>query len=803
MLKNYFKIAWRNLLKSKVYSFINVFGLTIGLGCSLLILMYVFDELTFDAFHQHADKIYRVVETQTTQEGKESKVAAVPAQLAVKSKSDLPGIIETARISTPGRANVSTSENTNTFYEDFWVASPGFLRMFDFRLIDGDRKTALSEPHSVIVTEETAKKLFGTTQVLGKSINVDRDSVPCRITGVLENFPANSHITFNLCFSEPSMGDRRFQQYLQTDWTSNFFATYVLLERNVDVNKTAQSLTRLVRDYQGTGITYKRDFSLQPLKKIHFGSAGIENGIGAPGNITYVYVFSIIAFFILFIACINYMNLTTARFANRAKEIAIRKVAGASRKNLSSQFFAEAFVVTLIALFFALILIKAVLPSFNEFTNKQLTIGKGTDYRMWLGIVLMVFFAGTISGIYPAVFQSSFKPLALLKNKIKAGKASFSMRQVLVVSQFALSIIMIIATIVVFLQLKYVNKKDLGFNRDNLVVVDINSGQVRRSAETIKAEFGKLSQVSTVSTSSRVPGEWKELPRVKVKNENIAARAGNEMYFFGADDEFLETYQIKLISGRNFLKGSSVDSGSVIVNETAAKELGIVQALGQTVEFTQIPGLNLAVIGIVKDFNFQSLRTKVAPVVIGFQKNPIQNIDYFTARISGSQVSETIAKMEEVIHSIDPNHLFEYHFLDKQWELFYREDKIRETIFMIAALLTIAIACLGLFGLATYAAEQRIKEIGIRKVLGASVTSIISLLSKDFLKLVVVAAVLAFPVAWWAMHSWLQEFAFHIDIGWWIFFVAGSLAILIALITISFQAIRAATANPVKSLRSE
>ena len=275
------------------------------------------------------------------------------------------------------------------------------------------------------------------------------------------------------------------------------------------------------------------------------------------------------------------------------------------------------------------------------------------------------------------------------------------------------------------------------------------------------------------------------------------------MYFFGADDEFLETYQIKLISGRNFLKGSSVDSGSVIVNETAAKELGIVQALGQTVEFTQIPGLNLAVIGIVKDFNFQSLRTKVAPVVIGFQKNPIQNIDYFTARISGSQVSETVAKMEEVIHSIDPNHLFEYHFLDKQWELFYREDKIRETIFMIAALLTIAIACLGLFGLATYAAEQRIKEIGIRKVLGASVTSIISLLSKDFLKLVVVAAVLAFPVAWWAMHSWLQEFAFHIDIGWWIFFVAGSLAILIALITISFQAIRAATANPVKSLRSE
>jgi len=504
------------------------------------------------------------------------------------------------------------------------------------------------------------------------------------------------------------------------------------------------------------------------------------------------------------------MNLTTAKFVNRSKEIAIRKVAGASRKDLTKQFLSEAFLITAIALTIALILTKVLLPWFNEFTQKQLMLG--TDYRIWLGIVLVVITTSLCSGIYPALFQSGLKPLLLLKNKIHIGKGNISLRRSLVVFQFTLSIIMIIATIVVYMQMKYINAKDMGFKKDQLVVVDINSGKVRRSAETIKNEFAKLTQVKDVSVSSRVPGEWKILPKVKVKNDNTSASPGKDMYFLGVDDQFLKTYQVTLLKGRNFLQGTT-DSSAVMINETAAKALGITEPSEQIIS---IPAVNfdgnfspldkpfyVRVVGIVKDFNFQSLHEPLAPMVLAFQSNPIHSIDYFTARLSVGDISSTLKQMDAVLHSIDQNHLFEYHFLDKQWALFYRQDKIRETIFFTIAMLAIAIACLGLFGLVTYAAEQRIKEIGIRKVLGASVKSIVAMLSKDFIKLIMIAAVIAFPVAWFAMNKWLQDFAYRIDMSWWMFALAAMVALVIALLTIGFQAIKAAFANPVKSLRTE
>lgn len=790
-------------MKNKTFSLINILGLTIGLTSFLLIALYVFDELTFDRFHKSADNIYRIIETQTTPEGKETKLAGVPFQLSEKVKSDLPEVRNMARIAPVGRANISTLENNNVFYEDFWIANPGLLTTFDFVLLKGDRRSALSAPHSVIVTEETAEKLFGTTDVMGKAIKADRDSVPCTITGIVKNFPVNSHISFNLCFSEASMADRGFQQFISGDWNSSFFPAYILVNNKINLRETGAKITAFVKANQKDKITGTRNFSLQPLRDIHFYSNDIEGGLGRKGNVTYIYVFSIVAFFVLLIACINYMNLTTARFTNRAKEIAVRKVAGASRKNLTWQFFSEAFLVTFIALILALILVKFLLPAFNSFTEKQLSLGRETDYRIWLGMSVILVFVGLLSGIYPAIFQSGFKPLQLLKSRINTGKGSLNMRQSLVVFQFALSIVMIVATVVVYLQMKYVNTKDLGFNKEQLLVMDINSGKIRRAAETIKTEFAKLSQVKGVSVSTRVPGEWKDIPKTKVKNAHIAATEGTDMYFFGADDQFLATYQIQLVKGRNFIQGSVADSNAILINETAAKGLGIVEPLEQTVNFPEITGLHPRIIGIVKDFHFQSLREPVAPVVLGFQKNPIQNIDYFTARLTPGNSTETLKQMEGIIHRLDQDHLFEYHFLDKQWDLFYREDKLRQSVFLMVAMLTIIIACLGLFGLATYAAQQRIKEIGIRKVLGASVSSIVTMLSKDFLKLVFIAAIVAFPVAWWAMHLWLQDFSFHIDISWWIFLIAGGLAVLIALFTISFQAIKAAISNPVKTLRTE
>jgi putative ABC transport system permease protein len=809
MFKTHLKTAWRHIRRNKIFSFINVVGLTIGLTSFLLIALYIFDEVTFDRFHKNANNIYRLVEHRITPEGKETKLAGAGYQVSAGSQANLPEVKNAVRLVALGRVNISASQSAHVFYEDFWISNPGFLQIFDFQMLQGNRQAALDAPHSAVVTEETARKLFGTTNVLGKSIKVDREPTPFRITGVLQNFPVNSQFSFNLLFSETTFKDSGFN----TDWDSNNFYTYLLLDNKANPHTVAAKINQMVAVNRKPDNQDQRNIILQPLKEVHFNSGGIEGTLGKTGSLTYIYVFLIIALFVLLLACINYMNLTTALFAKRAKEIGVRKMIGASRQTLAGQFMAEAFLTTFISLLLALALVKLLLPYFNLFTEKQLSLGLETDYRIWLGLAFIMLVVGGLSGIYPALFQSRLNPLVLFKNKIPVGKESISLRQFLVVMQFSVSISMMVATLVVYRQIKYVSTKDMGFTKSQLLVVDINSGNVRQGAETIKSEFAKIPQVKGVTVSSRVPGEWKNLPKVKVTQSGTAATAGHEMFFLGVDDQFLLTYEIELVKGRNFRPGSPADSSAVLINQTAARELGITEPSEQVI---QIPAANFGgtyspmdkpfrvrVVGIVKDFNFQSLREPLAPMVLAFQKNPIHNIDYFTARISPANVSETIKQMEAVLHNIDQDHLFEYHFLDSQWDLFYREDKIRETIFLMGAALAIIIGCLGLFGLATFAAEQRTKEIGIRKVLGASIQSVVIMLSKDFLKLVLIAALIAFPVAWYAMHQWLQDFAYRINLSWEIFALAGGLGVLIALFTISFQAIRAAVANPVKSLRSE
>jgi len=812
MLKNHIKTAWRHIRRNKVFSFINVVGLTIGLTSFLLIALYIFDEVTFDRFHQHADNIYRLVEHRVTPAGQKTQIAGAGYQVSAAAQANLPEVKNVVRLVDLGRANISTPKNTNIFYESLWITNPGFLQTFDFELLQGNRQTALAAPHTVVVTEETARKLYGTTEVLGKSIKVDRDSVPFQITGVLKNFPVNSQFSFKLLFSEASITyvtDINFN----TDWDSNNFSTYFLLNGQANPLEVTAKINQLVAANRPPDTQDQRSLYLQPLKEVHFNSEGIEGNLGKTGSRIYIYVFSIIALFVLLLACINYMNLTTALFSKRAKEIGVRKVIGASRKTLTNQFMSEAFLTTLISLVFALILVKLLLPYFNAFTEKELSLGLTTDYRIWLGMTIIMLLVGALSGIYPALFQSRLNPLVLFKNKIPVGGGSISLRQFLVVLQFSVSIIMIVATLVVYRQIKYVNTRDMGFTKSQLLVIDINSYQVRRKAETIKNEFAGIPQVKEVTLSSRVPGEWKGIPKVKVNNSNSPVASEHEMFFLGVDAQFLPTYEIELIKGRNFRTGSLADSSAVLLNETAARELGITEPAEQVI---QIPAANFGgnfdalnqpfrvrVVGIVKDFNFQSLREPLAPMMLAYQNNPVQNIDYFTARVSPANVSATIKQMEAVLHNIDQNHLFEYHFLDSQWNLFYREDKIRETIFLMGAALSIIIGCLGLFGLVTFAAEQRTKEIGIHKILGASVQSVVIMLSKDFLKLVLIAAVIAFPIAWYGMHQWLQDFEYRTDISWWVFALAGAAALFIALITISFQAIKAALANPIKSLRSE
>jgi putative ABC transport system permease protein len=812
MIKHYFKIVFRNLWRNKTYSFINIFGLTLGLICFLLIALYVFDELTYDSFHENANNTYRVVETNVSSEGKESKVAAVGYKIAEQSPVSIPEVKKAARFSIFGRTNVSDPAAINTFYETFSIANPEFLDVFDFKLIEGNRATALTAPRSVILTEDLAKKIFGVSSVVGRTLKTDVDSLPYTVTGIFQNFPTNSHITFNLLFSESSINSQRYKDFIASDWSSNSYTTYLMLDKNADVEKATQKLTQLVAANQTGNNNVKRSLSLQPLTAIHFHSAGIE-GTSAErkGNLSYIYVFSIVALFVLLIACINYMNLTTARFANRGKEIAVRKVTGALRSNLVGQFLSEALLMAIIALVLSLGATKLLLPAFNRFTQKQLDLGSATDPRIWFGIIATVLVVGLFAGAYPALFQSRLKPLLLLKNKIQQSKSQLSLRKGLVVFQFFLSIIMIVCTIVVFMQMKYVDTADMGFNKEQLLVIDINSGAVRRGAETIKTEYAKIPAVKSVSVTSRVPGEWKIIPKVKAKMQGSNG-AENDMFLIAADDQFLKTFEVSLINGRNF-STSPADSSAIMLNETAAKMLGIKEPSEQLIEIPSVDFngsvSNLGqpfiarVVGITKDFNFRSLREKVAPLVLAYRNNPVHNIDYFTVRLNTSNVDQTLKQLEGILHKVDANHLFEYNFLDKQWDNFYRDDQKRQIIFLVIAALTILIACLGLFGLATYAAEQRIREIGIRKVLGASVSGIVAMLSKDFIKLVLIASVLAIPVAWWMMNSWLSDFAYRTKIYWWVFVLAGALALFVALFTVGLKALKAAIANPVKSLRTE
>jgi putative ABC transport system permease protein len=819
MFKNYFKTAIRSLFKNKLYTALNVAGLTFGITCFLLISLYLFDEITFDSYHNNADRIYRVVENRKTN-NEEVSTAAASFMLAEQAKKTIPEIENTARYSRTGRANLQNPENKKTFYQIITFANSGFMELFDFKAVAGDPKTALKEPNSIVITEDLSRQLFNSTDVVGKLVKWNYLDAPMMITAVIQNHPRNSSFDFASVFSESTLfSDTGFANSAFKDWTSTDQAVFAMLKHKSDAAAVSKKMTGLVKENAtlepGTSVS----FSLQPLKDIHLHSAGIvDNSRNSTiesnnnGSVLYLKIFGLVGLFVLCIACINYMNLTTAKASNRKKEIGIRKTSGAHRGQLIRQFMLESILISLISFILAIAAVNLLLPAFNQFTNKELTLALHTDYRIWLFAFLAALIAGILSGSYPAFVLSGFNPVQLVKGGRTQSKSGLSLREGLVIFQFTVSVVMIIATLVLFLQVRYINSKDLGFNKDMLVVVDVNSGKVRNGASVITAEFSKIPQVRSVSTSSRVPGEWKTIPTIKLRSEGNT-EDHNESYFIGVDEHFANTFEVKLLKGRNFTGIN--DTSSVILNESAAKILNIAEPSGQMVEVPMLAfGGNYGnlrgnrifrarVIGIVKDFNFQSLREKVAPLVMGYQINPVHGIDYFTCKIDGRDATATLDKMKEVLAKIDITHLFEYHFLDNQLALFYQEDMRRQKILIWSALAAIFIACMGLFGLATYASEQRIKEIGVRKVLGASVTSIATLLSKDFIKLVIISIIVASPIAYLLMSKWLQEFAYHIEIRWWMFLLVGSIAIVLALATVSFQAIRAAVVNPVKSLRTE
>lgn len=821
MIGNYFKTGWRNLWRSKLHSTLNITGLTLGIVCFLLIGLYVFDELTFDQQHVHAERIYRVIEHKDVK-GEATTIAAAGYKLAQESRNAIPEVENTTRMQRVGRANLVDPENPVSFQENVTIADEHFLEIFDFPLIRGDRRTALKEPNSIIINEDLAIRIFNRTDVLGKDLQFSHlPKTLLKITGILKNHPPNSSFSFNSVMSESTFYTAEFfQQTMASDWASTGFSVYALLKPHSNPEAVSKKMTRLVLSNFSPPEGTKLSYSLQSLKDLHLKSADIVDGARnsnveaiSQGNPLYISIFSFTAVFVLLISGINYTNLTTARASGRVKEIGVRKAIGAMRSNLVGQFLFESLLTTAIAFILAIVIVNLLLPAFNHFANKALSFGITADYRFLMLAFGAVMGIGLLSGSYAALLLSRLKPVSLLKGLKLQINGDLSVRKVLVVFQFTISIIMITGTTVLLLQVRYLNNTDLGFNKDLMVVIDVNTGAARKNFEVIKDEMSKVPAVKSVSVTSRVPGEWKTIPTVKVKNEGSTDDHA-VAYLIGADQDFMKTFEVALLQGRNF--NSLSDSASIIINETAARILNVTEPSGQMVEipamsrggaFVPIDPENIPfkprVIGIVKDFHFQSLHDKIQPLILAYNQNPIHPIDYYSVRIVPTDIQGTLDKLKAVMVRSDEDDPFEYHFLDEQLALFYTEDERRQTLLGWTATATIFIACLGLFGLATYTIEQRVKEIGIRKVLGATVMGVVSLLSRDFIKLVLIANVIAIPIAWWGCNRWLQEYAYHIEPGWWIFIVVGISATLIAFVTVSYQAIRSAIANPVKSLRSE
>jgi putative ABC transport system permease protein len=810
MFKNYLKVALRNLWKNKAFSAINIAGLSAGLAVCLLIVLYVKDELSYDKYIAQSENIYRV-DADIFFNGTQFTSAVSPAPLVPMLKKDYPQIVQYVRLRN-FRDILVKKDNQNIQNHNAVFADSTFFRVFSIPMIAGNRLTALNEPNSIVIDETTAKKYFNSTDVVGKTLYVD-NSVNCKITGVIRDFPPQSH--FHFSFIRP-MHDTYHND--QNDWLSNNYASYVLVKPGVSQASLQEKVDATINNYLASQLeqvlhTSANDMKkggnhffywVMPLTDIHLHS-NKSYEFEANGNVAYVYIFSVIAIFILLIACVNFMNLSTARSSNRAKEVGVRKVAGSLRSNLITQFLTESVLVSFFSLLLAIGIAALLLPLFNQLAGKQMSVV--TFFSSWLLPVLigLIIVVGCIAGSYPAFYLSSFQPVQVLKGTIAKGFRSSWLRSGLVVFQFFISITLIIGTIVIYNQLNYIRNREIGYNRDQVLVIN-NTYVLDKKIKTFRQEMLNISGVQSAAVAGSLPTETGHNQNGWFKDPTLDAKQVIIMTDFYVDQNYIPTLGMRMTAGRNFSPDFLTDSSAVIINETAASLLGFKNPLNETLyrpndyasdgSFKAKP---FHIIGIVKDFNFSSMHVKVGPLIIELG----ENYGRIAMRINTKNIPALISQVEKKWNGMAPGQPFSYTFLDADFNKIYNAEQRTGKLFITFAVFAIFIACLGLFGLVTYAAEQRIKEIGIRKVLGANVGEIVTMISKDFVKLVLIAFVFAFPVAWWAMNKWLQDFAYRVNISWWIFVVAGIITLLIALITVSFQALRAAVANPVKSLRSE
>ena len=797
MFKSYLKIALRVFLKHRAYSLINMVGLAVGIACAILILLWVQDETSFDRFHENADRVFRV-SSRGMIGNTFSNHTQTPPPFSQTLQSNFPEVENAVRLYNI-EENITGRYGDKIFNEGRLLgADSTFFEVFSFSFLKGDPRTALVEPLALVVTEETARRYFGDEDPLGKTI-VMNDQFEVRVSGVIENVPPNSHFHFDMLLSMTSLGLSR-----SANWGTSNLLTYILLREGATRQHVEAKLPGFVEQYvyetlpdwfgdEAPEGNYW-EFFLQPLTDIHLKS-DLNGEFEANGNMLYVYIFSLVAFMIILVACINFMNLTTARSANRAKEVGLRKVVGSTRRQLIFQYMTESFSLVLMALFMTVLIVYIALPYFNNFTGKSLEFSLLNNVNTVVKLLGLFLFVGLLSGSYPALYLSSFQPIAVLTGKVRQGLKHSALRNALVVFQFGTTIILFIGTFIVAKQLDFFQDKWLGFNKEQVLVIK-NPNALGEQASAFKNALRQHASITAVAGSRMLPG--RDFYNISFEPEGQEEITLNVL---SCEPEFAETMQLEMVEGRFLSREFATDRTAIVLNETAVRLLQWEEPIGKTVLKFNTP---LTVVGVVKDFHFESLHATIRPMVVLHNEGPFQFDNHFiTVRVNTEDIAGVIEAIAQTWRSMTNGNPFDYSFLDEDYEALYWNEMLTGNVFLLFSILAVFIATLGLLGLALYTAEQRTKEIGIRKVLGASESTIFLLLSKEFVKWVVLSNIIAWPVAYFSLRQWLQSFAYQVTIGWTPFLFSAVLVFGVALITVSYRAAKAARVNPVDSLRYE
>jgi putative ABC transport system permease protein len=783
MIRNYFKTALRNIKRNSTYSILNISGMAIGMASAILILLWVLDEWSYDRNFKNANELFRIIENQNLSAGGSSLMVPVPGALAPALKQEYPEIVRAVRFCP----NPLTLQKKGEFIEETVISTDkDFLKMFGIRFIRGDINTALDDPHSIVITEEIAKKYFGNEEALGKTVASRGFNVT--VTGVVKSMPENCHIQFNILIPVEWMS---ILAPHQLDGWNERFNTYIELKEGTDSKIVEAKIHDFIKRHNKES---NSEIFLQNIKKVHLFSLGkyFADSYGT-GDITYVRILSLIAVFILVIACINFLNLSTAQSSRRAREIGVRKVSGASKQKIILQFLGESLMIVLVAHVIAMIFVELLLPGFNSLIGKQLSVNYQTA-GLYIGLFIIVLFCSLLAGGYPAFYLSSLKPLDVIKGTVNKNPGNAGFRRILVIFQFSLSILLITCTLIVENQLKYIQNKNLGFNKDNIGYFMFPTRPSDPKLETLKKELVSNPDILSVTRA----GNPFNIDGTRNGFTWEGKSEGDDVYFhmIGVDPDYANTYKLELKDGRFFSSEFQTDKTAIVINEEAERILGFTNPVGVTIISSR--GSKLNIIGVVKDFHIQSLHHKIGPVIMQLSES-----NNFYIRMKPEKIDSVVESVKKTFKAFDPGLPIEFHFLDDDYDKLYKTEKRIGKIFGYFSLLAILISCLGLIGLSSFMTQRRTKEIGLRKINGAKSVEIFILMSGEYIILVMISIVIACPIAWYAMNKWLQNFAYRISISWWVFTLAGLIALIIALLTVSIQSYKAANTNPVEALRYE